>query len=363
MKATHPDCDPVRLQGLLDDALPEEVERALLDHLGECEACQRGLERLAAEGPWWANLRRFAPIETSTPDGPSPTIRVAVDSGAIDFRGPAEGDEVSLDFLAPSDDPRFLGRLGRYEVTGIVGRGGMGLVLKALDPPLNRYVAVKVLAPELATSGPARTRFAREAKAAAAVAHEHVVPIYAVDEAGGLPYLVMPYVAGQSLRERVERDGPLGLVEALRVGMQVAQGLGAAHAQGLVHRDVKPANILLENGVERVKITDFGLARAVDDASVTQSGVVTGTPEFMSPEQARGELVDPRSDLFSLGGVLYAMCTGHAPFRAGTSLAVLKRVCEDRHRPIRALNPGIPGWFEEIVDRLLEKDPNDRFPT
>src|SRR5947208_5005996 len=124
----------------------------------------------------------------------------------------------------------------------------------------------------------------------------------------------------------------------LRIGLQIADGLSAAHAQGLVHRDVKPANILLENGVQRVKITDFGLARAVDDASLTQSGVVTGTPEYMSPEQARGELVDIRSDLFSLGGVLYTMCIGHAPFRAQTSLAVLRRVCDDPHRPIRESN-------------------------
>ena len=165
----------------------------------------------------------------------------------------------------------------------------MGVVLKAFDPALNRVVAIKVLAPQMAASGAARRRFSREAKAAAAVVHDHVVAIHAVDDdpKSGLPYLVMPYIAGRSLQERIDRDGPLRTEEVLRIGMQTALGLAAAHAQGLVHRDIKPSNILLENGVERVKITDFGLARAIDDASRSQSGVVAGTPQYMSPEQAR----------------------------------------------------------------------------
>ena len=138
--------------------------------------------------------------------------------------------------------------------------------------------------------------------------------------------------------------------------MQMADGLAAAHAQGLVHRDVKPANILLENGVERVKITDFGLARAIDDASLTHSGYVAGTPQYMAPEQARGEAVDHRADLFSLGSVLYAMCTGHSPFRADTTLAVLRRVCEDTPRPVSEVNPDIPDWLTEIIEKLHAKD-------
>src|SRR5437588_6254974 len=145
---------------------------------------------------------------------------------------------------------------------------------------------------------------------------------HAVEEAGPVPYLVMEYVRGSSLQDRLDQSGPLELKEILRIGMQIASGLAAAHAQGLVHRDIKPANILLENGVERVKLTDFGLARAVDDASLTQSGVVAGTPMYMSPEQADGLPVDCRSDLFSLGSVLYAMCTGRPPFRAPSAVAV-----------------------------------------
>ena len=198
---------------------------------------------------------------------------------------------------------------------------------------------------------------------AASVAHEHVVAIHAVDSWKGLPYLVMQYVPGTSLQGRIESDGPLAVVAILRIGMQVASGLAAAHAQGLVHRDIKPANILLENGIERVKITDFGLARAADDASLTQSGVAAGTPNYMAPEQARCECIDPRADLFSLGGVMYAMCTGRPPFRAGTAIAVLQRVCEDTARPIRADRPEIPAWLEQIVFKLLAKDPGARFQT
>src|SRR5262249_39474879 len=151
--------------------------------------------------------------------------------------------------------------------------------------------------------------------------------------------------------------------EVLRIGRQVAAGLAAAHAQGLVHRDVKPANILLENGVERVTITDFGLARTVDDASLTQSGLIAGTPAYISPEQANGEHVDPRSDLFSRGSVLYALCAGHAPFRASTTMGVLMRVCEDTPRPVREVNPDVPDWLAAIIAKLHAKAPAERYQS
>ena len=150
----------------------------------------------------------------------------------------------------------------------------------------------------------------------------------------------MAYIPGHSLQERIDQTGPLEVREILRIGMQTAAGLAAAHAQGLVHRDIKPANILLENGVERVRITDFGLARAMDEASQTQSGVLAGTPQYMAPEQASGEAIDYRTDLFSLGSVLYAMCTGHSPFRAETTVAVLRRICDGSPRPVREVNSG-----------------------
>src|SRR5262249_17439718 len=191
-----------------------------------------------------------------------------------------------FDFLAPSDQPDSLGRLGPYEVRALVGRGGMGMVFKAFDPKLQRVVAIKVMAPDLAASGTPRQRFIREGRAAAAVAHEHVVTIYAVEEEHRPPYMVMQFVDGVSLQQKLDEKGALGVTEILRIGLQAAAGLAGAHAHGLIHRDVKPANILLENGIERVKLTDFGLARAANDASLTQSGLVGGTPQYMAPEQA-----------------------------------------------------------------------------
>jgi hypothetical protein len=173
----------------------------------------------------------------------------------------------------------------------------------------------------------------------------------------------MQFIDGPTLQKKLDRTGQLPLKEILRIGLQIAEGLAAAHRQGLVHRDVKPANILLENGVERVKITDFGLARAGDDASLTQSGIVAGTPMYMSPEQADGLPVDFRSDLFSLGSVMYAMCTGRPPFRAHSSLATLKRVCEETPRPVAEINPDLPPWLGELLARLHAKAPADRFAS
>jgi serine/threonine protein kinase len=264
------------------------------------------------------------------------------------------------DLLAPSQKPGSLGRLDHYEVLEIVGRGGMGVVLKGFDEKLHRVVAIKVMARDLAASATARKRFTREARAAAAVSHDHVVTIHAVEDGYRPPYLVMQFVEGVSLQEKLDNQGVLGLKETLRIGLQTAQGLAAAHRQGLVHRDIKPANILLENGVERVKITDFGLARAVDDAGLTQSRVITGTPMYMSPEQAAGQAVDHRSDLFSFGSVLYAMCTGEPPFGAGGTHGVIRRVIEDAPRPIPELNPQTPAWLCDLVGRLHAKDPADR---
>jgi serine/threonine protein kinase len=273
------------------------------------------------------------------------------------------GEAPSLAFLSPPREPGHLGRLGHYEIHCLIGQGGMGIVFKAFDESLDRIVAVKVLAPHYAAHPTARRRFVREAKAIAAVVNEHVVTVHAVEEGGPIPYLVMQYVQGVSLQERLERTGPLKVKEILRIGIQAARGLAAAHAQGIVHRDIKPANILLENGVERVKITDFGLARAVDDASISQSGMIVGTPLYMSPEQASSQPVDLRSDLFSLGSVLYAICTGHPPFGADSTVGVLMRVVEDEPRPMRAINSSIPEWLEAIVAKLHAKHPVDRFAS
>jgi serine/threonine protein kinase len=345
-------CDPQRLDVFLHNRLPQEGQRSLEAHLLVCPVCRNKLDELAGGTRWWNAVRRHlgdhgAAPSSSTSDRPASHGSITID----------------LDFLYPSENPAALGRLGPYDVLEVVGQGGMGVVLKAFDQSLHRPVAIKVLAAEYAANGAARKRFAREAQAAAAVIHDHVVPVHAVDAQATPPYLVMAFIPGQSLQQRIDRSGPLELKEILRIGMQTASGLAAAHAQGLVHRDIKPANIMLENGIERVRITDFGLARAVGDASITQSGAVAGTPQYMAPEQADGESVDQRADLFALGSTLYAMCTGRAPFRGRSGLAVLRQVCDAEPTPIRTLNPDVPVWLEGIVRKLHAKNPEERFQS
>lgn len=270
---------------------------------------------------------------------------------------------VPLGYLETSQTPGSLGKLGHYEIQEVVGRGAFGTVLKGFDEKLHRVVAIKVMAPEMAVTSPARKRFLREARSSAAVRHDNVVSIYAVDETP-IPYLVMEYIPGTTLQQRLDECGPLELTEVLRLGKQIADGLAAAHSQQLIHRDVKPGNILLDTSInDHVKITDFGLARAADDASLTQSGMIAGTPLYMAPEQAMGKKLDQRADLFSFGSVLYQMLTGRPPFRAPNTLAVLKRVTEDTPRPVQEIIPEVPDWMCEIVSRLHEKDPERRFDS
>jgi serine/threonine protein kinase len=349
-------------RALFDDTLPPEECERYERHLESCPVCQ---ERLDRDGQVEETLQRMVRRVAGA-------TAVAADPTLSDFlerlhkghpERPTPTSPPDLYFLRPADEPGLLGTLGAYEVQEVIGQGGMGVVLAAYEPALHRLVAIKVLSPALAGSASARRRFTREAQAAAAVCHEHVVAVHGVHDAGGLPYLVMQFVPGESLQARLERTGPLDMTEVVRIGMQTAAGLAAAHAQGLIHRDIKPANLLLENGLAKVKITDFGLARMADDVGLTQNGVVAGTPEYMAPEQARGEAVDHRADLFSLGSVLYACCTGRSPFRGSGALAVLRRVSAEEPAPLRALNPDIHAWLEAFIARLMEKDPARRFQS
>jgi len=351
-------CDERQLKVLLHGDEDSDEFSAAAGHVEWCAACQARLGELAGDEDSWHELRELLSRDDMLNDIPSEDDGTGLIAPKISL---GEIEEASLDVLSPPSHPEMLGRIGRYEVEKVVGSGGMGVVLKAHDTELNRPVAIKVLAPHWAHSGAARQRFAREGRAVAAIMHEHVVAIHNVEVDGNVPYLVMQYVPGQSLQARVDQQGPLDPKEILRVAVQVASGLAAAHTQGLVHRDIKPSNILLENDVERALLTDFGLARVVDDASMTQTGIVAGTPHYMSPEQANGEPVDHRSDLFSLGAVLYFMCTGRPPFRADRPMAVLHRICRHRHRPAWEVNPDIPDELSNIIDRLLVKNPKRRF--
>lgn len=355
MKSNAQTCPDERLEALLSGSLSTADAARVSAHLDQCQSCRRKVEALAAEEKSWqqaANYLRDDAYDLSSIN------QLDVEQTAI----PPQIAQV-LETLHPTDDPAMLGRLGGYEISGAIGAGGMGVVLKGLDRALDRTVAIKVMAPHLATSGAARQRFSREARAAAAVIHPNVIAIHSVCTDATLPYLVMPYIGGASLQKRIDSEGPLPVLDILRIAIQIAAGLSAAHHQGLVHRDIKPANILIDQGIERLVITDFGLARAVDDASMTRTGVIAGTPQFMSPEQARGEAIDARSDLFSLGSVLYTLCTGRVPFRADSALAVLRRITDSEARPIAEINPAIPPWLVHIVDRLHAKTPPQRYPS
>jgi serine/threonine-protein kinase len=354
------------LRQLLDGSLTADRYAQVEALLDQDDDLRQHLEKIAGGSSW---IGRASHSKASVGGEDSDAALLAAIGGLKAQAGAATQIQdlprggMTLSFLSPSDVPGSLGRIKRYEVQELIGCGGFGMVLKAHDPKLNRIVAIKVLNPALANHSAPRKRFVREALQLATVKHEDVVTIHEIEEEHQPPFIVMEYVAGISLQELVDREGPLPLAKILRIGSQAAEGLAAAHKRGLIHRDIKPANILLENGVQRVKITDFGLARAVDEASLTQSGVVAGTPQYMAPEQARGETVDYRSDLFSLGSVLYTMCAGRPAFRADSAVAVLKRVCEDEPRPIREVNPEIPDWLEGIVNKLMAKAPNDRFSS
>ncbi|MEP3481166.1 MAG: serine/threonine-protein kinase [Fuerstiella sp.] len=357
-------CHDGRLQVLLS-ADEDSVEfQSAAEHVEFCQPCQQRLAELSGDETLLQEVRDTLCVEEKA-DGykrhASSSVVISIEHSHDDDDFGTECEPVSLDFLAPPSHPEMLGRIGRYEIERMIGSGGMGVVLKGFDTELHRVVAIKVLKPHLAHSGAARRRFAREAKSAAAVVHEHVIPIHDVWTEDETPYLVMQYVPGHSLQARVDQRGPLDAREVLRIARQAASGLSAAHAQGVVHRDVKPANILMEESVDRVLISDFGLARTVDDATLTRTGVVAGTPHYMSPEQATGQPIDQRSDLFSLGSVMYFMCTGRPPFRAEQALAILNRICNDEHRPVEQVNSDVPPEVADVIDRLLAKKPADRF--
>ena len=363
MKTETQNCQPELFEPFLSGDLNCDQEQKLIEHLATCPACCRLLERSAAKEDDWCEASRLLK-PTIFDQHPSGQPIGQEEPGSFEMANPTSLQiRSALDLLAPSEDPEMLGQLGGYEVSGVVGAGAMGVVLKASDKSLDRTVAIKVLSPHLACSGAARKRFAREAKAAAAVLHPNVIAIHGVSNDQSTPHLVMPYVRGTSLQKRINDEGSLPVTEVLRIGAQIAAGLAAAHAQGLVHRDIKPANILLEEGVERVAITDFGLARAVDDASLTRTGIIAGTPQYMSPEQSRGELVDQRSDLFSLGSVMYAMCVGRAPFRSETTYGVIQKINNDQPTAIREINSDVQDWLAQIIEKLMSKQAGNRFES
>ena len=265
--------------------------------------------------------------------------------------------------LTPPEAPGELGRLGGYRILDILGGGGMGVVFLALDPILDRQLAIKAMRPSVASNPANRQRFQKEIRGAAAQKSEHIITIHHAGEERGIPYLVMELLEGESLDLRLQRVGRLQVEEIIRISMEIAEGLSATHDKNLIHRDIKPANIWLEGERGHVKIFDFGLARSIaDDVQITQPGTILGTPAYMSPEQARGDAIDHRSDLFSLGAILYRLCTGKPPFSGENSYAVLTSLAMDTPRSIYEENADAPPALVNLVTSLLAKDPDDR-PT
>jgi serine/threonine protein kinase len=307
------------------------------------------------------------------PARPSPDLdKTEHESQQLDQTLPRPEGEIVLCTQKPESEPNFgppekpgeVGTLGRYRVLKRVGRGGMGAVYLAFDTVLARRIALKVMLPQHAADAEARERFLREARTAAMVKSDHVVLIFDVGQARGVPFIAMEYLLGHPLDQYLRASGELPLAQVFRIGCETALGLAAAHDLGLVHRDVKPGNVWLEAPHGRIKLLDFGLARIEnDDTHLTTSGVVVGTPSFMSPEQARGLKTDGRSDLFSLGVMLYRLATGKMPFSGTTTMAVLTSLAVDAPTPVRQLKADVPDALEAIIAKLLAKNPADRYQT
>ena len=251
---------------------------------------------------------------------------------------------------------------GHYDLERLIKQGGHGMVFLARELRLDRLVALKVLLPSRAADPEGRTRFLQEARITAQLMHPHIVPLFSVHEAAGFVFYAMAYVDGETLGERVRRDGPLAPAEAVRVLTQTASALGYAHARGVVHRDITPENILLERDTGRVLVTDFGIAR-LESLAVTDPGRVLGTAAFISPEQATGQaLIDGRSDLYALGAVGFYLLTGRCLFTARDPHELLARHVSDPPPRLQEVAPWVPAWMADAIGRCLEKSPAARFP-
>ncbi|HEX5437254.1 MAG TPA: serine/threonine-protein kinase [Gemmatimonadaceae bacterium] len=261
---------------------------------------------------------------------------------------------------------RIVGAVGdHYALEREIGRGGMSVVYRARDVRLNRPVAIKVLPPELAYDPAVRLRFTREAQTSAQLAHAHIVPIYDVGEREGIAYLIMAFVTGGSLAALLAHEPRQSIDEVRRFVCEIAEGLDYAHTRGVIHRDIKPDNILIDGETGHAMVTDFGIARAIEAGTrLTVTGIAVGTPAYMSPEQAVGEReIDGRSDIYSLGVLAYQMLTGRLPFAASNSMAILVKHLTERPRPITELRPDAPRALCQAIERALMKTPEDRWPT
>ena len=347
---------PDVLRRLCAGGLRREDETTITDHIDRCERCQSTLDDLGA-GDVAASWLTPPVSRQHDSDELRQRLRQLKEELRVES---SQGTNVYTD-LAPWLEPgEKIGRIDDFDLLECVGRGGMGIVFRAHDNNLGRSVALKVLSPALLADAAAPERFWREARSAAGVNHPHVVTVHTVARVRELPYLVMEFVNGESLQQRLDRVGQLPLSSIIAIAKQTAQALAAAHATGVIHRDVKPANILLEATTGNAKLTDFGLARATEGSSLTRSGLLLGTPEYIAPEQVQGAPVDHRADLFSLGSVIYTMCSGSVPFRGPSIMSTMNNVCASVAKPVEQLNPNIPLWLSNLISSLHAKEPRQR---
>ncbi|MEA3340993.1 MAG: protein kinase, partial [Chloroflexota bacterium] len=262
---------------------------------------------------------------------------------------------------AQEDDQSGKRRIGRYEIVRELGQGAMGIVYQALDPNIQRAVALKVLRPDLSSDPEFRQRFQREARSAGKLAHPGIVTIFDAAEQGDVSFLVMEYLEGQTLAQLIAADGALSPAIACDIAGQICDALDYAHAAQIVHRDIKPSNIILLPG-DRIKLTDFGIARIMTEPRMTRTGII-GTLDYMSPEQARGEDVDHRTDIYSLGIVLFEMVTGQPPFQADSPSATLLKLVSEPMPSSRTLSPAVSAEMESVISKAADKDPSRRYQT
>jgi len=350
--------------------MPDPEVAQLEEHLLHCDECCAFADTISADDALTAAIRARKVIP-----GDGDTLAEAIErakqlryqsetliaTGMPKATGVRSDEE--FDFLAPPERPDEIGRLGDYRVLRVLGVGGMGVVFLAEDPRLKRQIALKTMKPAMAANKSAKDRFVREGQATAAIEHHHIVHIYQVGEEGGIPFIAMQFLRGESLQDRLDRENQLDHRDVAQIGREVAEGLAAAHDRGLIHRDIKPDNIWMEKKTGWAKILDFGLARSHDDgAGLTQTGMVLGTPKYMAPEQANGESVDHRCDLFSLGSVLYHLVSGKAPFEGGNLTATLLAVSQADCQPIAAVCPDLHPDLARLITELLSKE-RDARPT
>mgnify|MGYP001193106171 CR=1 FL=1 len=298
--------------------------------------------------------------------GPSAAAPTGAPSSSATLPGatrPGGGGTLPAEPGAPVDAP--VRQVGRYQIRSRLGRGGMATVYRAHDPSIGRDVAIKFLHASLCEDDECRTRFLREARAAGGLSHSNIVIVHDVGEIGGRPYMAMELVDGAPLAETLDKQRRLPLRDAVVIALQLARALDYAHARGIVHRDIKPGNIMLLGDGQTIKVTDFGIAH-MDDGSGEQRtvvGTVMGTPQYMSPEQTRGDTLDGRSDLFSAGVVLYQMLAGERPFRADSVVALATKIATEDPPPLTARRPEVPPSLKRVVERCLAKQPAQRWQS